>query len=73
MRSLSKGWRIGVVTLIIFAPFYTWLWVSLAYGKLPPFPWPPIAFLTYLFVGYFVLKAFLKKLNKDGHSGEDRR
>jgi hypothetical protein len=30
-------------------------------------------FLSYLFVGYFVLKAFLKKLNKNGHSGEDRR
>jgi hypothetical protein len=65
MGPLTKGWRIGFITLIIAAPFYAWLWISMAYHMFPPFPWPPIIFLVYLFVGYFVLKAVLKRLNRN--------
>ena len=56
-----KRWRVGLVTLIVFAPFCIWSFLGLFYDKLPP-PRQAIAvFWIYLFGSYFVMKAILRK------------
>jgi hypothetical protein len=63
-----KRWEVGVVTLVVFAPFYVWFFPSLFYNKLPNLRFVIVIFWAYLFVGFFVVKAILKRLAKSNES-----
>jgi hypothetical protein len=60
MNNVPRG-RVGRVTLIVFAPFYLWFFPSLFLNKLPPLRLVIVIFWVYLFLGYFVVKAVLKR------------
>jgi len=46
---------------LVFTPYYIWMFYCIGYKKLPPNPWPAVIFLTYLFVGYFIVRAVLTR------------
>jgi hypothetical protein len=45
----------------VFTPYYVWIFYCIGCKKLPPNPWPAVIFLSYLFVGYFVVRAILRR------------
>jgi len=57
-------WRHIAVVWIVAAPYYIWMFVSLARNKVPPPSQLAAGFLANLFVGYFVVKAVFKRFNK---------
>jgi hypothetical protein len=57
-------WKHILVVWIVAAPYYTWMFVSLALDKVPPPAHLAVGFLANMFVGYFVVKAVFKRLNK---------
>ena len=65
MKSFSKRGKIGVVTLIVFAPFYLWFFPSLFLNKLPPLQFVILTFWSYLLVGYFVVMAIVKRWDNE--------
>ncbi len=64
MSEVSSRWRIGLVTLIVFTPFYAWFFPCLFLDKLPPLRLVIIIFWVYLVLGYFVVKAILKRADR---------
>lgn len=63
-----KRWQVGVVTLIVFAPFYLWFFPSLFFNKLPPLRLVIGIFWIYLIVGFFIVKAILRRLANNKES-----
>jgi hypothetical protein len=59
-----KRWEVGVVTLIVSAPFYLWFFPSLFLNKLPPLRVVIAIFWIYLIVGFFIVKSILRRLAK---------
>lgn len=62
VSSPPKRWQVGVITLIVSAPFYLWFFPSLFFNKLPPLKLVIVIFWIYLIVGFFVVKRILKQL-----------
>jgi len=63
-NSAPKRWQVGAVTLIVFAPFYAWLIPTLAYNGQRSLRLAIVVFWVYLFLGYFVVKAILKRMTE---------
>ena len=61
MTKILTRWQVGRVTLIVSAPFYVWFFPSLFLNKLPPLRVVILIFWIYLVLGYFVVKAILKR------------
>jgi hypothetical protein len=57
-----KRWEVGIVTLIVFVPFYVLLVWSAAHYGLSSLRLVIVVFWIYLILGYFVVKAILRKL-----------
>lgn len=73
LMGLPKAWRIGIVSWIIFTPYYVWLFYGLISNTLPSLRLLIAVFWIYLIVGYFILKIVLKKLHQDAVKSEVER
>jgi len=54
-----------VVTWIVATPYYLWLGLGAAHNSLPSPGWIAVIFGFYLVGGFFVVRAILKKLNRN--------
>jgi hypothetical protein len=66
MADLRKlPWKHFLVVWLVAAPYYTWMFVSIARNRVPPPAELAAGFLANLFVGFFIVKAVFKRLNND--------
>ena len=52
------------MTWIVATPLYIWFFLSLWYDKLPSLRFAIYVIWSYFVVGYFIVKAILKRLDK---------
>ena len=60
-----KRWQVGVATLIVSAPIYVWLILRLIHEGLSSLRLVIAVFWTYGILGFFAVKAILKRLASD--------
>jgi hypothetical protein len=70
---MVKRSTIGIVTLVVSAPFYAWFFPSLFLGKLPRAQIVIPIFWVYAVVGYIVVITTMRRLPKDKLEWMDAR
>jgi hypothetical protein len=61
--ALTRG-KLRWIILIVAAPFYCWFFPSIVMGTLPRLEIVGIIFCAYLVLGYFVVRAIVKRVDK---------
>jgi len=59
---MSKTNKIVLLTVVLFAPYYIWLFSALLRDKMPPYPWPAIIGLTYMPLAVALVVLVAKKM-----------
>ena len=74
MAHMNRITKMALLTLLVFAPYYLWLFTSLILNTMPPYPWPSVIGLTYIpsavIILVFVHKALYRKELADSQSSK---
>jgi len=60
-----KRWQVGVISIIVSVPYYVWLILTAIHNGLAFLRLVIVVFWIYLILGYFVVKAVLRKLARN--------
>lgn len=60
-----KRWQVGVISIIVLAPYYVWLILTAIHHGLASLRLIIVVFWIYLVLGYFVVRAILRKLARN--------
>jgi hypothetical protein len=61
-RNRKSAVKILLLSWLVFAPYYLWLFVSLLKRAMPPRPWPAVIFFSYWPIGIAVVMMLAKKI-----------